>query len=71
MSQEKKWDATAMSDQTGRVAIVTGANSGIGFETAKELAKKGATVVMAAVIRPKAKRPWTLSAVKSQQAACR
>jgi len=33
--------------QNGRIAIITGANSGIGFETAKALAKKGATVVMA------------------------
>jgi NAD(P)-dependent dehydrogenase (short-subunit alcohol dehydrogenase family) len=34
-------------DQTGRRAIVTGANSGIGFYTALELARKGASVVMA------------------------
>jgi NAD(P)-dependent dehydrogenase (short-subunit alcohol dehydrogenase family) len=36
-----------MEDQTGRVAIVTGANTGIGLETARELARKGATVVIA------------------------
>ena len=46
MSQPK-WTASDIPNQTGRVAVVTGANSGIGFETAKALAKKGATLVMA------------------------
>jgi len=47
MIHSTKWTAANISDQTGRVAVVTGANSGIGYETAKELAQKGATVVMA------------------------
>ncbi|AQR62541.1 short chain dehydrogenase [Brevundimonas sp. LM2] len=34
-------------DLTGKLAIVTGANSGTGFETALELARKGAEVVLA------------------------
>lgn len=37
----------AIPDQTGRRALITGANSGIGFYTALELARAGATVVLA------------------------
>jgi NAD(P)-dependent dehydrogenase (short-subunit alcohol dehydrogenase family) len=41
------WDADDIPDQTGRIAVVTGANSGLGLVTARELARKGALVVMA------------------------
>lgn len=43
----EKWTAADIPDLTGKVAIVTGANSGLGFETSKELARKGATTIMA------------------------
>src|SRR5690242_2686309 len=41
------WTASDIPDQHGRTAVVTGANGGLGLVTARELAAKGAHVVMA------------------------
>jgi NAD(P)-dependent dehydrogenase (short-subunit alcohol dehydrogenase family) len=48
------WTAADIPDLTGRVAVVTGANGGLGLETAKALAGAGAHVVMAARDQAKA-----------------
>lgn len=42
-----RWNFDSIPDQTGRTALVTGANTGIGFETALALARKEAHVVLA------------------------
>ncbi|KOG50461.1 oxidoreductase [Streptomyces decoyicus] len=47
MTHTPKWNATDIPDQTGRTAVVTGANSGLGIATVDALARAGAHVVLA------------------------
>ena len=42
------WKASDIPNQSGKVAVVTGGNGGLGFETAKQLAAHGAGVVIGA-----------------------
>jgi len=43
----KKWTSDDVPGQQGRLAVVTGANTGLGFQTAQALATRGASVVLA------------------------
>ncbi|MFF4503801.1 oxidoreductase [Streptomyces sp. NPDC001401] len=46
-TEPSKWNVTDIPDQTGRTAVVTGANSGLGIATVQALAGAGAHVVLA------------------------
>jgi NAD(P)-dependent dehydrogenase (short-subunit alcohol dehydrogenase family) len=58
------WTTADIPDQTGKIAVVTGANGGLGLEVAKELARKGARVVMA--VRDQAKVEAARASIRGQ-----
>src|SRR5215218_5356698 len=58
------WTTADIPDQSGRVAVVTGANGGLGLEVARELARRGARVVMAA--RDQAKAEAAQASIRAQ-----
>jgi NAD(P)-dependent dehydrogenase (short-subunit alcohol dehydrogenase family) len=51
-----KWTSDDVPGQQGRLAVVTGADTGLGFETAQVLAARGASVVLAVRDTEKGKR---------------
>ena len=64
MTNQRHWTADRIGDQTGRVVLVTGSSSGLGAETARVLAAKNATVVMA--VRNTAKGEGVAEAIREQ-----
>jgi NAD(P)-dependent dehydrogenase (short-subunit alcohol dehydrogenase family) len=64
MSDKNKWTAADIPDQTGKTAVVTGANSGLGYETVRGLARKNARVIMAC--RNQEKGQAALAAVQAE-----
>lgn len=63
-----KWTSANIPDQTGRVAVITGANTGLGYETALALAEHGARVVLAVRNLDKGKDAAERITAKSPQA---
>ena len=63
-----KWTTADIPDQTGRTAVITGANTGLGFWTAAALADKGAHVVLAVRNLDKGENAVTQIKAKSQDA---
>src|SRR5271154_2340124 len=51
---KKKWTTANIPSQVGRRVVITGSNSGIGFETALELARQGAELILPARTQAKA-----------------
>ncbi|MBB5119377.1 short-chain dehydrogenase [Streptomyces eurocidicus] len=56
MTQRQRWTAEQIPDQTDRVFLVTGANSGLGLATARALARRGGHVILAVRDEEKGRR---------------
>jgi NAD(P)-dependent dehydrogenase (short-subunit alcohol dehydrogenase family) len=61
---KSKWTEKNIPNQSGKIAIVTGSSSGIGYEAARILAKKNATVIIA--VRNLEKGEYARSKIKSE-----
>jgi len=67
MTKRQQWNTENISDQKGKVVIITGSSSGIGFEAARVLANKNAEVIVA--VRNQQKGDAALNKIKSQNSS--
>ncbi|MFE4608083.1 oxidoreductase [Streptomyces niveus] len=69
MPKEPSWTADQIPDQTGRVFVVTGANSGLGLATTRALARRGGHVILA--VRDPAKGDRAVAEISAGQPGAR
>ncbi|MCX4758324.1 oxidoreductase [Kitasatospora purpeofusca] len=69
MTKQQGWTADRIPDQTGRVFVVTGANSGLGLATTRAIARKGGQVILA--VRDEAKGRRAAAEITAAQPGAR
>lgn len=69
MTSKQSWTADQIPDQTNRVFVVTGANSGLGLATTRALARKGAHVILA--VRDETKGHQAVAEITAEQPGAR
>ncbi|GAA1890283.1 oxidoreductase [Streptomyces durmitorensis] len=67
MTQQQRWTAEQIPDQTDRVFVVTGANSGLGLATTRALARQGGHVILA--VRDEEKGRGAVSEITAEHPA--